>query len=108
MSLHKQIETKIRRQISADHLEVINESHLHDGPPDAESHFRLIIVSDSFKGVSLVERHRTIHEILREELQEDLHALSLRTHTLDEWKTIQGSVPQPPPCLGGSKISLGE
>ncbi len=106
MSLRQQIEAKIQARVSSAHLEVINESHLHSGPPDAESHFRIIIVSNSFEGVSLVERHRTINEILREEFQAGLHALSLRTHTSEEWKAIQGNVPPPPPCHGGSKISM--
>jgi BolA protein len=64
-------------------LDVINESELHAGhrnsPGTGESHFRILIVSETFAGKSRVERHRLVNELLAEELQGSIHALALST-----------------------------
>ena len=72
-------------------LRVVNESHLHaghagnpSGAPDAETHFRVEIVSDAFSGLTPVARHRLVYDALRTELAEGLHALALRTKTSAE------------------------
>jgi len=72
-------------------LSVANESHLHaghagnpGGGPDAETHFRVEIVSDAFAGLTPVARHRLVYQALRTELAEGLHALALKTKTAAE------------------------
>jgi BolA family transcriptional regulator, general stress-responsive regulator len=102
------IEQWVKNQIAPIHLEVINESHSHNVPAGSETHFRLVIVSDSFAGKSLVERHRSIYSGLEQELAKDagthgvaLHALSLQLFTANEWNAKQGKVPASPDCQGG-------
>ena len=56
MSLQEQIESKIKTALIPSHLEIINESHKHNVPPDSESHFKLVIVSSAFEGNPLVRR----------------------------------------------------
>jgi BolA protein len=85
------------------HLEVVDESHMHSVPPGAESHFRILVVSERFQGQGLVARHRTLNQLLHEELQGGLHALALHTWTPEEWFDKGGAAPESPPCLGGSK-----
>lgn len=50
MSLQALIKEKLRRDLEPSHLEVINESSKHNAPPEAESHFKVIIVSKKFEG----------------------------------------------------------
>lgn len=54
MSLKALIEEKVTEALEPSHLEVINESRNHGAGPDAESHFKIIVVSDKFDGGSLV------------------------------------------------------
>jgi BolA protein len=84
------------------HLEVINESHMHNVPPGSESHFRVTVVSDQFEGKMLVARHRMINQLLADELAGSIHALALHTRTPDEWIESGGQSTASPPCLGGS------
>ncbi|MGY8992269.1 MAG: BolA family protein, partial [Rhodospirillales bacterium] len=50
MSVQSVIESKISESLAPSYLEVINESHMHSVPPGSESHFKVIIVADSFEG----------------------------------------------------------
>jgi BolA protein len=62
-------------------LEVVDESHQHEGHPGhrpgGQTHFRIYIVSDSFKGKTRLERHRLINGILSGELAGGIHALAI-------------------------------
>lgn len=75
------IATKLTQRFVPAHLEVIDESHQHHGHsgarPDGESHFRVKIVAESFRGKSRVERHRMVNEALAAELKERVHALAI-------------------------------
>ncbi|MGD2084511.1 MAG: BolA family protein [Chromatiales bacterium] len=103
MSRHDTIETLVREELKPLHLEVIDESHMHSVPEGAESHFKLVVVSDRFEGTGLVQRHRMINRLLAGELDQGLHALALHTMTPDEWFAKGGEVPESPECMGGSK-----
>ena len=103
MSMRQTIESKIIAGLSPEHLEVIDESHMHSVPPGAESHFKLIIVSEKFGDEPLIRRHQRVNFILAEELNGGLHALSLQTLTAEEWQKKGGETVASPPCLGGGK-----
>ncbi|WP_052761266.1 BolA family protein [Sedimenticola thiotaurini] len=85
------------------HLEVIDETHMHNVPRDAQSHFKIVVVSDQFEGLSLVARHRKINSLAKPLFSGSLHALALHTMTPAEWEARGGSFPKSPPCMGGSK-----
>jgi BolA protein len=59
----------------------MDESHQHAGHaghrPGGETHFRVYIVADAFKGKSRLERHRMINETLAGELGGGVHALAI-------------------------------
>ena len=81
--MKERIENKLNQNIKIDDLEVINESYLHAGHMEGggdETHFRIKIKSDDFKGKSLVEAHRMINEILKEDIKKEggIHALSIK------------------------------
>jgi BolA family transcriptional regulator, general stress-responsive regulator len=85
----KRISDKLATALSPQSLEVIDESHLHAGHagsrPGGETHFRVKVVSASFVGKSLIERHRKVNEVLADELKPDgVHALAIEAHAPDE------------------------
>ena len=82
------IEAKLRGGLDALHVEVVDESHLHAGHAGAASgggHFRAVIVSAHFEGRSSVERQRLVYTALSAEMGRDIHALSMRTLTPEQW-----------------------
>ncbi len=84
-------------------LEVVDESHRHAGGPSAQSHYKVVVVSEAFVGQPLVARHRTVHAATGNMLAtRRIHALAIHAYTPAEWTARGGSVPASPPCLGGS------
>ena len=103
MQIQRQIEQKLRAQFAPLHLEVNNESHMHDVPEGSESHFRVVLVAQQFEGKPLIQRHRAVNAVLDQELKGQIHALALHTMTPEEWFAKGGEAPESPPCLGGGK-----
>lgn len=103
MSRKERIEEKLQAALSPMHLEVIDESHTHSVPDGAESHFKVLVVSERFGEHPLLGRHRLVNGLLREELDSGLHAIALHTWTPKEWFDKGGSAPDSPQCMGGSK-----
>jgi BolA protein len=103
MPVQHSIESKLREAFTPLHLEVENESHKHNVPAGSESHFKVLVVSESFAGKPLVQRHRAVNGTLSDELKGPIHALALHTMTPEEWFQKGGKAPESPPCLGGGK-----
>lgn len=104
-STQQTIQQKLQQAFSPIHLEVVNESHMHNVPEGSESHFKVVLVSEAFEGEKLIARHRQVNQVLSEELSGGIHALALHTMTPQDWFNRGGSVSDSPPCLGGSKQS---
>ncbi len=96
------IQAKLRA-FSPTHLQVVNESFMHNVPEGAESHFNITLVSDRFNNETLLARHRMVNQMLTDELAGTIHALALHTMTPDEWLEQGGKTAASPACLGGSK-----
>lgn len=93
MSIHNSkqsaMEAKLVAAFAPEHLEIINESHLHAGHHhhgsdhhaafngSGETHFRIRIVAHAFADMSRIARHRAINEVLKDELANGVHALAL-------------------------------
>lgn len=103
MTVAQTIERKVLDAVTPAHLEVINESHMHNVPPGSESHFKLVIVADAFDGLRAVARHQLINATLKDELKGSVHALSMETLTPAEWTARGGKIMASPSCRGGSK-----
>ena len=82
------ITNKLREAFTPESLDVIDESHLHEGHaghrPGGETHFRIYIVSDAFEGKSRIERHRLINATLAAELAGPVHALAIKAQAPNE------------------------
>ena len=107
MTVQETIEHKIVSSLAPWHLEVINESHMHNVPPGSESHFKVVVVADAFDGMPRVRRHQKVNGILDAELKGGVHALSMQTLTPAEWTARGGTVPDSPLCLAGSRHDKG-
>ena len=88
MTTQNAITKKLREAFSPESLEVVDESHLHEGHaghrPGGETHFRVYIVSPAFKGKSRIERHRMINATLAAELSGSVHALAIHAQAPGE------------------------
>ena len=88
MSRIDTIRTLLQKQLSPVQLEITDESAKHSGHAGAgdavETHFNLYIVSDHFKGVNRVQRHRMINEVLATLYKQGLHALAITAKSGDE------------------------
>jgi len=103
MPLHDEISHKLKTAFAPSHLEVINESHQHSVAPGSETHFKVVVVSENFRGLSLLQRHRTVYETLKSEIASGVHALAIHAMTEEEFSKKQNENFKSPPCLGGSK-----
>ncbi len=101
----EQIEAKIRAAFDPVYLEVVDESYRHNVPAGSESHFKVVLVSESFTGERILNRHRSLYAVLAEELAGPVHALALHAYTLKEWASLQDAVPASPPCRGARLIA---
>ncbi|KAG7211776.1 hypothetical protein KM043_011013 [Ampulex compressa] len=102
---NKPIELTIRRKLEdslrPSHIDVINESYMHNVPKGAETHFKVVVVSEKFNETPLIKRHQMIHSILEAEFQRGVHALSIVAKTPDQWEQGNKTVLPSPACRGG-------
>ncbi|MFQ5543272.1 MAG: BolA family protein [Nitrospiria bacterium] len=80
----EKIERKMKDILSATFVDVIDESWKHAGHAGAASgggHFIVSVVSEKFEGVSLLNRNRLVFDVLKEEMQGEIHALVVRAKT---------------------------
>ena len=61
------------------HIEVIDSNGTQD-------HFNILVISDSFNGMKLLERHRIIYKHLESFLSKEIHAVQIKTFTKNEWE----------------------
>ncbi len=101
MQVKSFIESTLNEHIHPVWMEVLDESHMHNVPNGAQSHWKVTIVSNTFDGLRLIQRHRKVNELLSDALAGPVHALSLHTFTPDEWEKRGASVVASPKCLGG-------
>src|SRR6476661_7885860 len=75
------ITRKLTETFAPESLDVVDESDQHKGHaghrPGEETHFRVYIVAEAFRGKSRIERHRLINSALAAELSGGVHALAI-------------------------------
>jgi acid stress-induced BolA-like protein IbaG/YrbA len=52
-------------------------------------HFEAVVVSAAFEGKSRLARHQLVLDSLKERLKEEIHALSIKTFTPQQWQEMQ-------------------
>lgn len=85
----RRIKEKLQKELHPIELEVEDVSYQHAGHAgvrgsNGETHFNVKVVSEEFQGKSLVKRHRLIYNLLQDELESGLHALSIVAKTPSE------------------------
>lgn len=76
----ERIRTALSDELAPEHLEVIDESHLHVGHAGAregKGHYRVHIVAQQFTGLPPLKRHRLVFAVVDELMTTDIHALSI-------------------------------
>lgn len=73
----EQVKSYIRENLECEHVEVIGDGQ----------HFEAVIVSPAFRGKTRVQQHQTVFSALGDRMREEIHALSMRTFTPEEWAT---------------------
>ena len=91
----QRIEQILRERFRPEHFQLVDESHLHAGHAGvAESgggHYRVFVVSAEFDGRSLLEQHRMVNEALQSMIGNEIHAISIKTQTPEQWSKAAGS-----------------
>jgi acid stress-induced BolA-like protein IbaG/YrbA len=74
------IQLNIAQGLPTEHLKVVGD----DG-----THFEAVIVSEAFAGKSRVQRHQMVYQTLGDRMRAEIHALSMKTFTPQEWQSQQ-------------------
>ena len=77
--IEKKIEQKITSTLDDSKVFIQDMTGTND-------HFNLIVISDAFKDLSLIEQHRLIYKILNGMVTQEIHALQIKTLTWEQWK----------------------
>jgi acid stress-induced BolA-like protein IbaG/YrbA len=70
------IRLNIAQGLPTEHLSVVGDG----------THFEAVVVSDAFAGKSRVQRHQMVYRTLGDRMRAEVHALSMKTYTPQEWK----------------------
>lgn len=70
------IQNNIAQGMATEHLSVVGD----DG-----THFEAVVVSEAFVGKSRVQRHQLVYQTLGDRMRAEIHALSMKTYTPQEW-----------------------
>ncbi|KTD19634.1 BolA family protein [Legionella israelensis] len=101
MNRKERIYECLQKELHPETLEVKDESSHHHVPEGAETHYKITMVSEQFRQKTRLQRHRQINQLLSEEFERGMHALSLCLYTPEEWQKISGTVSESPACRGG-------
>ena len=88
-----EIEALLRGQLAAVHVEVEDESRLHAGHGATGGHYRAVVVSERFAGLSRVAAQRLVYTSLGEWMDGPIHAFAVRTFTPEQWRAGSGVGP---------------
>ncbi len=70
------IKSYIEGGLPCDYVQVEGDGH----------HFEAVIVSPEFKGKSMVQQHQLVYRALGDRMREEIHALSMKTFTPEQWR----------------------
>jgi len=85
------MESKLSKNMDLHHFEVkdFTGRHLNHKLHDGGFHLEAIIVSNDFSENSLVSRHKMVYQALGNLMKHEIHALSMKTLTIEEWTSIK-------------------
>ena len=88
MVIEKEIKNRLQKQMNLEHFEIkdFTGRHLNHKLHEGGFHLEAIIVSKDFEDKGLIDRHRLVYESVGDLMQHEIHALSMKTLTPDEWE----------------------
>ena len=86
--IKNKVEERLSTKLKLHHFEVkdFTGRHLNHNLHDGGFHLEAIIVSDDFQKNSLIKRHKMVYQALGDLMKHEIHALSMKTLTIEEWK----------------------
>ncbi len=78
METHR-IREMIERGIQASFVEVEGDG----------THFQAVVVSEQFRGKPPIERHKLVYAALGDAMESEIHAISIKTYTDDQWEKLK-------------------
>ena len=81
------IVSRIREHLSAESVEIDDQSHLHAGHAGAAGgggHYEVTLVASCFKGLNTLARHRLVYEAVGDLMKKEIHALSIQAYSAQE------------------------
>lgn len=88
MEIKKEIKKRLEEKLDLIHFEIkdFTGRHLNHKLHEGGFHLETTIVSDNFTDKTLIERHRLVYDAMGELMKHEIHALSMKTLTRDEWE----------------------
>ena len=88
MEIKKEIKKRLEEKLDLNHFEIkdFTGRHLNHKLHEGGFHLETTIVSDDFTDKTLIERHRLVYDAMGELMKHEIHALSMKTLTRDEWE----------------------
>ena len=88
MEIKKEIKRRLEKKLDLIHFEIkdFTGRHLNHKLHEGGFHLETTIVSDNFIDKTLIERHRLVYDAMGELMKHEIHALSMKTLTRDEWE----------------------
>ena len=88
MEINKEIKKRLEEKLDLIHFEIkdFTGRHLNHKLHEGGFHLETTIVSDDFTDKTLIERHRLVYDAMGELMKHEIHALSMKTLTRDEWE----------------------
>ena len=88
MEIKKEIKKRLEERLDLIHFEIkdFTGRHLNHKLHEGGFHLETTIVSDDFTDKTLIERHRLVYDAMGELMKHEIHALSMKTLTRDEWE----------------------
>jgi BolA family transcriptional regulator, general stress-responsive regulator len=89
MTRAEKIQSAITEALKPEHLELVDQSHHHAGHAgarDGRGHFDVLLVSADFRGKLPLARHRMVYAAVAGLMETDIHALSIKAMTPEEYK----------------------
>ena len=84
-SIENKIINTLNECMNISSLKILNESFMHNVPEGAESHFKIVIVSNDFNNLSHIQRHKLVYKHL-DTIMNNIHALSIQSFNDEEFK----------------------
>ena len=93
MNLYNKIEKRLHEQLDIDQMDIKDDTgrHIHHKNFDGGAHLSAVIISSSFEGLNLIERHKKVYNALHDMIKREIHAFSMKTYTLEEWNNLKGN-----------------